>query len=84
MVGEEQATKNGYAPNKVSDHIQLSDHPGKYAMMQNIDPENYEEGFEMFKQITASEFDPQKLPKPGMEELGMQNIASDIGLGVVG
>lgn len=75
---------NAYKPNKLSEHIQMSDHPGRFAMMKQIDPENYQKGFEAFKQITASEFDPDKLPKPETSQLGMRSLVVEIGLGVVG
>ncbi len=75
---------SSYKPKILSEHIQLSDHPGRFAMMQNIQPEDYEKGFEAFKQITAAEFDPDKLPKPETSQLGMRSLVNEIGLGVVG
>ncbi len=74
----------GYKPKKLSEHIQLSDHPGRFAMLKQIDPENYQKGFEAFKKITASEFDPDKLPKPEISELGLKSLVNEIGLGVIG
>jgi hypothetical protein len=69
---------------KLFEHIQISDHPGRFAMMKALRPEKYEDGFDIFKQITASEFDPDKLPKSTVSELGFQNLVNDIGLGVIG
>ena len=77
-------TPNAYNPKKLSEHIQMSDHPGRFAMMKQIDPANYQKGFEAFKHITASEFDPDKLPKPETSQLGMRSLVVEIGLGVVG
>ncbi|MDD4526873.1 MAG: hypothetical protein PHF25_02415 [Candidatus Margulisbacteria bacterium] len=84
VFNESKLAPSGYKPNKLSEHIQLSAHPGKFAMMQNIDPENYKEGLTAFKQITAAEFDPDKLPKPEVSQLGMRSLVTEIGLGVVG
>ncbi len=83
-LGSNKVVPSAYNSKKLSEHIQMSDHPGRFAMMKQIDPENYEKGFEAFKQITASEFDPDKLPKPETSQLGMRSLVVEIGLGVVG
>lgn len=79
-----QVLPNVNKSKQISEHIQLSDHPGRFAMMKNINPENYEKSFEAFKQITATEFDPDKLPKPEVSALGMRSLVNEIGLGVIG
>jgi hypothetical protein len=60
----------------IPDFLRLSKTPGRYKDLQK--DFTYDQGLSMFRQLTAKDFDPAKLPIPELVALGMSNIMASL------